>query len=159
VTSYEKSNRHLNASLVYIEKETPSFYIDDKYFSTRAGSAELIRDIEFFGGSSNKDAGNDQIIRGNFCPIIGTDKKLNPSTIYTIKNKIDSVKSWITTLIQNTQPYFAITNRFKLEDTNTNKIVTAFRGDCFTNTVTIRLNRNFIDPVASSNDLIVDEFT
>lgn len=159
VTSYEKSNRHVNASLVYVEKETPSFYINDKYFSTRAGSAELIRDIEFFGGSSNKDADNENIIRGNFCPIIGTDKKLNPSTIYTIKNKIDSVKSWITTLIQNTQPYFAITNRFKLEDTNTNKIVTAFRGDCFTNTVTIRLNRNFIDPVASNNDLIVDEFT
>jgi hypothetical protein len=37
--------------------------------------------------------------------------------------------------------------------------VNIYRGDCFTNTVTIRLNRNFIDPSAPANDLIIDNKT
>lgn len=160
ITSYEKENLPLfNSSLVYIEKETPSFYIDNKYFSTKSGSAETVREIEFLGGADKSKHTEDRIIRGNYCPIIGTNSKLSPSTIYTVKNNIVDDKMWLTTLLQTNNPYFAITNRFRLEDTDAEKVISAYRGDCFTNTVTIRLNRNFIDPTVPSNDLIVDEQT
>lgn len=158
ITSYEKGNRELNASLVYIEKEIPSFYIEEKYFSTKAGAAESVREIEFLE-SRNNDKEYDKLLRGNYCPIIGTNKKLNPSTIYTIKNNIENEEAWFLTLLNSKNPYFAITNRFKLENTIANKAISAYRGDCFTSTVTIRLNRNFIDPTFPSNDLIVDENT
>jgi hypothetical protein len=62
-------------------------------------------------------------------------------------------------LVNANNSYFAITNRFKLENTDSKKTISAYRGDCFTSTVTIRLNRNFIDPTFPSNDLIVDEKT
>jgi hypothetical protein len=159
ISSYTPVNNKLVSSLVYIDKEIPSFYIDGKYFSTKAGSAESIREVEFFNGSSNKDSTEVNIIRGNYCPIIGSNKKLNPSSIYTIKTKIENKDSWFATLVQSNNAYFAITNRFKLEDTIGNRPISAYRGDCFTSTVTIRLNRNFIDPVVPSNDLIVDEYT
>lgn len=158
ISSYEKADRQLNASLVYIEKEIPSFYIEEKYFATKAGAAESVREIEFLE-SRNTDEICDKLLRGNYCPIIGTNKKLNPSTIYTVKNNIENEEAWFLTLLNSKNPYFAITNRFKLENTIANKAISAYRGDCFTSTVTIRLNRNFIDPTFPSNDLIVDEYT
>lgn len=158
ISSYEKADRQLNASLVYIEKEIPSFYIEEKYFSTKAGAAESVREIEFLE-SRNTDENYDKVLRGNYCPIIGTNKKLNPSTIYTIKNNIENEEAWFLTLLNSKNPYFAITNRFKLENAVADKAISAYRGDCFTSTVTIRLNRNFIDPTFPSNNLIVDENT
>ena len=89
ISSYKKGNRKLDASLVYIEKELPSFYIEEKYFATKAGAAESVREIEFLE-SRNTDEGCDKLLRGNYCPIIGTNKKLNPSTIYTIKNNVEN---------------------------------------------------------------------
>jgi hypothetical protein len=34
--------------------------------------------------------------------------------------------------------------------------VTEYRGDCYINTVTVRMNRNFIDPETPVNDTIID---
>ena len=39
---------------------------------------------------------------------------------------------------------------------NENNLLDIYRGDCFTNTVTVRLNRNFLDPDYPINDTIVD---
>lgn len=159
ITSYIPNTAKLTSSLAYIEKDIPAFYIDDKYFSTRAGAAESVREIEFLGGASKYDKTEDNILRGVYCPIIGSGSKLMPSTIYTVKNKINNENSWISTLVNINNPYFAITNRIKLDDTIADNPIIAYRGDCFTSTVTIRINRNFIDPTVPSNDLIVDEFT
>jgi hypothetical protein len=53
--------------------------------------------------------------------------------------------------------FYAISNRFELTDEN--RIQDVYRGDCFTNTVSIRLNRNFVDPDVPINDTIVDSRT
>jgi hypothetical protein len=54
-------------------------------------------------------------------------------------------------------PFYAISDRFELS--NVNRIHNVYRGDCFTNTVTIRLNRNFKDPDYPINDAIIDSET
>lgn len=158
ITSYTPTkNDNINSSLVYIEKDIPSFYINNHYFSTRAGNAESVRELSFLG-TRELDGGTDKVLRGIYCPIIGCNKYLNPSRIFTVKNKVDDA-GWKQTLLNNNNPYFAITNRFKLEDTTSETLISAYRGDCFTNTVTIRLNRNFIDPTFPANDDIVDPNT
>jgi hypothetical protein len=78
--------------------------------------------------------------------------------MFTVKNKVDD-NGWKQTLLNNKNPYFAITTRYKLEDTTSETSIAAYRGDCFTNTVTIRINRNFIDPTFPANDDIVDPNT
>lgn len=158
ITSYTPTvNTNINSSLVYIEKDIPSFYINNHYFSTRAGNAETVRELSFLG-TRELDGKTDKVLRGVYCPIIGCNKYLNPSRIFTVKNKVDD-NGWKQTLLNNNNPYFAITNRFKLEDTNSETSIVAYRGDCFTNTVTIRINSNFIDPIFPSNDDIIDPET
>ena len=39
------------------------------------------------------------------------------------------------------------------------ELVDVFRGDCYTNTVTMRLNRNFIDSEVPVNEIIMDNTT
>lgn len=158
ITSYEPTiNTNINSSLVYIEKDIPSFYINNHYFSTRAGNAESVRELSFLDKRDlTYDTNN--LLRGIYCPIIGCNKYLNPSSMFTVKNKVDD-NGWKQTLLNNKNPYFAITTRYKLEDTTSETSIAAYRGDCFTNTVTIRINRNFIDPTFPANDDIVDPNT
>jgi len=55
------------------------------------------------------------------------------------------------------EPFYAISNRYNfenLEGTST-KTLTCFRGDCYLNTFTYRLNRNFNDPSLPNNDEII----
>lgn len=158
ITSYESViNTNINSSLVYIEKDIPSFYINNHYFSTRAGNAESVIELSFLENRILSEK-TDNLSRGIYCPIVGCNKYLNPSRIFTVKNKVDD-NGWKQTLLNNNNSYFAITNRFKLEDTTSGTLISAYRGDCFTNTVTIRINRNFIDPTFPSNDKIVDPKT
>jgi hypothetical protein len=46
-----------------------------------------------------------------------------------------------------------------LNKNNNNININLFRGDCFLCTFTHRLNRNFNDPVAPTNDSIIDPET
>jgi hypothetical protein len=62
--------------------------MNNYYFSTRAGNAESVREFSFL---YNKimDTKTNNLLRGTYCPIVGCDKYLNPSRIFTVKNKIE----------------------------------------------------------------------
>ena len=73
---------------------------------------------------------------------------------------------------QDSSPYYPISERicfnykydnyipeYRYDKENKNLIYDLYRGDCFLCTFTHRLNRNFNDPVAPTNDKIVDEAT
>jgi hypothetical protein len=78
----------LNSKLVYIDKDIPSFFIENNYFSTRAGSAETVREFSFIGHRNIEDK-TDNLARGIYCGMIGCDKKVDDSTLYTVKLKHD----------------------------------------------------------------------
>lgn len=158
ISTYNKSNESLSALLVYIEKNIPSFKLGNHYFSTKTGVAESSREFSFFT-SRDTDANAKNLLRGIYCPMIGTNSKLTPSSIYTVKTKINNELAWIQTLINNNYPYFSITNRYRLTEDTFNKKIEAYRGDCFTSTVTIRINRNFLDPTVPGNNEIIDPNT
>ena len=156
IINYSKEDlENVESKLVYINENIPSFVVNDKYYSTRAGNAENVLEFSFLREDDLENQFADNIVRGVYAPIIGCDKLLKKSSIYTIQIKTSGAQEWVKNLMENDFPYFAVSKRLYL-DTAT---VSVYRGDCFTNTVTIRLNKNFIDPTAPLNDRIVDPDT
>lgn len=208
----------LDTNLVFIGEDVPIKTIKDYSFSTRVGNAE---DVKQFGFGENKStsADLDNLVRGNFCPFIGTNSNLlSPSSIYSIlvSNYSESfLDKYFEIRANDHSPFMAISPRYELNDselelhynlykktekkiegetegetkteveveviekdvlfidrkkyidTETEKyylepysvVPTVFRGDCFSSTVTIRLNRNFISPDVPTNNIIVNPKT
>lgn len=160
INTYELADDKRETSLVFINENIPSFWIEGKYFSTRAGNAESVSEFAFLGSTGLAEKEDDNLIRGIYSPMVGSNILLKPSTIYTVKTNLENEKGWITSLLNNPSQYFSITNRYKIpENIISDIVVKAYRGDCFTNTVSIRLNRNFIDTTFPANNKIVDKYT
>jgi hypothetical protein len=65
--------------------------------------------------------------------------------------------------MNNKDSFYAISDRYNFEnlpfetrEINADRSITCFRGDCYINTFTYRLNRNFNDPSLPNNETIVD---
>lgn len=158
----------VSSNLLYILSDIPLKYVNKYGFSTRVGSAE---DTKQFGFIGQKDYSKDykNIIRGVFCPFIGTQSILNDSSIYSIKiNNYSSVyfDKYFEIRGNDLSPFMSISNRYELlddfETTIDEKYITfpdIYRGDCYTNTVTIRIHTNFIDSEVPTNQIIVNPNT
>ena len=92
---------------------------------------------------------NVNIIRGLFTPFIGTNKLLSHG-LWSIRIKDKADANSLLIRQQDESPYYTVSERTDLETTN------VYRGDCFTNTVSMRIIRNFIDPDVPVSDNIVD---
>jgi hypothetical protein len=64
------------------------------------------------------------------------------------------------------EPFYAISDRYNWEEFKTEKDLTfinlykdCYRGDCYNNVFTYRLNRNFNDSSLPNNDTIIDKNT
>lgn len=92
---------------------------------------------------------NVNILRGHFTPFIGINKILSHG-LWSIRLKDTSDENALIVRKQDESPYFAVSNR-------TNNVSTdVYRGDCFTNTVSMRIIRNFVDPEVPISDNIID---
>ena len=60
--------------------------------------------------------------------------------------------------MNSAEPFYAISNRYNFGVLPDNKII-CWRGDCYINNFTYRLNRNFNDPSLPNNDVIIDKNT
>ena len=148
---------HISSPVVFVNSDVPYKYINGFSFSTRCGSGEDVSQFSFFGGVSYAED-NDRLIRGIYCPFLGVGGSLIDNNIYNIKipnYSTAKMKEYFQIRGNNTAPFFAISDRYLLDNTS----VEAYRGDCYTNTVTIRLNRNFVDSDVPVNEHILDNNT
>ena len=160
-TGYETTNLESSTSkLIYIPEETPLKYIDNVGFSTQVGDGINVNAFGFLVDNSNINYyAEDNIVRGKYTPFIGTisDTKehgVQPNYLYNIRNKHDdNFRNDIIVRVNNSAEYYAVSDRHPLEESN----IEVYRGDCFTNTVTVRMLRNFIDSTAPIADKIVKE--
>ena len=147
-----------NANCAYVYEAVPSKVIDDTVFSTRAGMAEDVREFGFLNKEDfNKE--NQNLVRGIYCPFIGTIQNLNPNKIYTIfASSYNSTynSEYVRVRGEANNEFFAISDRWGLDDVST---LDCYRGDCFTTTNTIRINRNFVDSELPIMDRFIDEQT
>ena len=126
----------------------------------------------------------DYVTRGFYGPYIGLENKDGrlETQLYDIKipeysEDLDSQKNYIEIRCRSSFPFYQISPRFSLEDIksvytgeeelingeivttkdkNTFKIHNIFGGDCFIGNFSIRMNRNFTNPEAPNNNIIID---
>ena len=157
LTQSTENRIHISSPVVFVNSDVPYKYINGFSFSTRCGSGEDVSQFSFFGGVSYAED-NDRLIRGIYCPFLGVGGSLIDNNIYNIKipnYSTAKMKEYFQIRGNNTAPFFAISDRYLLDNTS----VEAYRGDCYTNTVTIRLNRNFVDSDVPVNEHILDNNT
>jgi hypothetical protein len=148
--------------LLYVGDDVPLKFIDQKGFSTRAGSAE---DVSQFNFVESKTYTGDyrKLVRGNYCPFLATNGQLDDNCIYNIRISNYSsvfIEQYFGIRANDQSAYYAVSDRYQLNlDSKEDYVVDVYRGDCFTNTVTLRLQRNFIDSDAPVTEMILDPNT
>lgn len=143
--------------IVGVEDNVKLVEVGNKMFSARAGEAEEAFRYEYIN-SEIKSTDSSNLIRGSFGPYIAFDGYKYPGTLvniyikdYQTMNKQELFKI----RYSDKSPYYAISNRYDIEDDNNGFLL--YRGDTYICTFTHRLNRNFQDPQAPTNHKIVDE--
>ena len=152
---------------VYVASDVPFKYMANQSFSTRAGAAEEVKQLSFFDQQDCK-ADNRNLLRGIWCPILGLSGNIRDAWICNVKiRNFSSVfeQEYFKIRGNDNSPFYAITDRwaiddsrFTAEDTSKHNIK-AFRGDCYTCTVSMRMQRNFTDSDVPVNEIIIDPNT
>ena len=157
------------AKLVSVSEEVPTVAIGDNIFRGVCGVAqEAFRfRYAFKEGSKTKDDTN--LLRGIWHPYIGAVFKNKVEygklvNIYIPGYNLSELANYYKVRYSDNSPYYPIGDRLGITDitsspfdTNTGYKLNFYRGDCYLCTFTHRLNRNFNDPAAPANDLIVDK--
>lgn len=167
-------DRSIITQAVFVPNNTNIKMIGNYGFSTIAGNSADASVFKYFSKPYHVGTGNDgspyylldseinnntniNLIRGLYTPFIGltcTQKHLTVQSI-NLKNFIssESRETDATVREQDNSEYYSVSDYFKV-DSNPHVI---YRGDCFTNTVSVRILRNFIDPTVPNSETIVDE--
>ena len=147
------------SSTIFVDEDVPLKYVNNHGFSTRAGTPEDVKQFSFFK-DRNFAKKNNSLLRGVFCPFLGLTSNIEDNCIYNVRvQNYSSIfeKDYFSIRGNDNSSYFAISNRYEV--TEIDKSIDCYRGDCYTTTVSIRLNRNFIDPDVPINETIVDANT
>lgn len=153
---------------VYVAGDVPFKYMANQSFSTRAGAAEEVKQLSFFDQQDYK-ADNRNLLRGIWCPILGLSGNIKDGWICNVKIKnFSSVfeQEYFKIRGNDNSPFYAITDRYSIDDSRFAKqkdgtigSIDAYRGDCYTCTVSMRLQRNFTDSDVPVNEIIIDPNT
>lgn len=173
ITPDSKSTVIINS----VTDAVPTVAIKDKVFRLEIGETEesfRFGFAEVDTGSYNqgdedsiKEAKKSyNLVRGKYSPYLAiySDSQLVTGALYNIyMNEFSDTKQEFQNRMDSSEPFYAISDRFnfnniELKDNNS-RVLTCWRGDCYINTFTYRLNRNFNDPSLPNNDEIIDNNT
>lgn len=162
------------AKIIGVGDNVPSAAVEDYNFRGRAGEAEegfRFRYIE----SKNKEKEATNLIRGAYSPylgIIGDQVTIGSIiNIYIPGYSEAQMSTYFNTRYEDNSPYYSVSSRLSLANIDSllslqkaggdlyTYTVPCYRGDCYICNFTHRLNRNFQDPSAPTNDEVVDENT
>lgn len=156
--TFEKADQEYTekCNIVGVEDNTKLIAIQDTFYSARAGEAEEAFRYEYIK-YKNKITKATNLLRGSFGPFLGMKESNFIGSVVTIKipnYKESNVEEYFKIRYSDQSAYYAISDRYSIDDY---KDRTYYRGDCYICQVTHRVNRNFQDPTAPTNDMIVDE--
>lgn len=162
------------AKIIGVGDNVPIAAVEDYNFRGRAGEAEegfRFRYIE----SNNKEKEATNLIRGAYSPylgIIGDQVTIGSIiNIYIPGYSEAQMSTYFNTRYEDNSPYYSVSSRLSLANIDSllslqkaggdlyTYTVPCYRGDCYICNFTHRLNRNFQDPSAPTNDEVVDENT
>ena len=162
------------AKIIGVGDNVPIAAVEDYNFRGRAGEAEegfRFRYIE----SKNQEKEATNLIRGAYSPylgIIGDQVTIGSIiNIYIPGYSEAQMSTYFNTRYEDNSPYYSVSSRLSLANIDSllslqkaggdlyTYTVPCYRGDCYICNFTHRLNRNFQDPSAPTNDEVVDENT
>ena len=131
---------------------------------------------EYKSGEENFDKINKatNIVRGIYSPYLAIQSSapLKYGTLYNIyRNQTSNTIQEYQIRMDSSEPFYAISDRFNFENLKDEEIsinseeetsiktTVCWRGDCYINTFTYRLNRNFNDSSLPNNDQVIDPLT
>ena len=173
---YTNTSGYQQVTINSVTDDVPTVAIKDKVYRLEMGETEeAFRFVYAEVDSGTTDSGDDDydsvnkatnIVRGKFSPYLAiySATKLATSELYNIyQDSAINVTQEYQNRMDSSEPFYAICDRYNFDglavkDSNTRTLV-CWRGDCFINTFTYRLNRNFNDPSLPNNDQIIDKNT
>lgn len=168
---YQSGQHSSTVTICSVTDDVPSVAIKDKIYKLRKGQAEEAVRFEYAqtnSGEYNVGSGNESsateatnIVRGMYSPFLAiySNQKLETGQLYNIyTSTVLNNQQEVSNRLKLSEPYYAISDRIELIN-NKESETECYRGDCYINTFTHRLNRNFNDPSLPNNDVIVDENT
>ncbi len=170
-------NPKYKVTICSVTEDVPNVAIQDCVYRLEMGEAEeayRFKFAEIDNGAiedSKDNAGVDStgkkkkkkyyyynIVRGKYSPYLAvySDKELNTCALYNIYADIQNSEQEFQNRMDSHEPFYAISDRY-----NFSQLIDRayYRGDCYLNTFTYRLNRNFNDPSLPNNDQIIDPNT
>lgn len=156
-----------------VTEDVPTVAIEDCIYRLEKGKSDEVFRFKYAeidksaynSGDEDFDAINaaTNLVRGNYSPYLAiySNNKLDTSELYNIyaKGSRTNVKQNITDRMNDYSGFYSISDRYNFETISintTNYSQTCYRGDCYINTFTYRLNRNFNDKTLPNNDTIID---
>lgn len=165
------ANTYVKNKMVMVDDSSPLKSTGNKYFSALAGMAEEAFRFKYFS-VKNKETNAKNLVRGHFTGYIGCDQILPAHKIVNIHipgYNQNLMEDYFKVRFNSFSSYYAISDRYDIGLLNKDNLYrptitrgladykfTEYRGDCYINTVTIRMNRNFSDPEVPLNDDILD---
>lgn len=168
--SYDAAGQ-TTVKIVSVNDNTPIITIKDAKYRGRCGEAEEAYKYRFLKQDERNDNATN-LVRGCYYPYLGIYGQVESGkiiNIYIPGYESNKINSYFNIRYQDYSAYYAIGDRFSFqelpslwngitpsEDMGYGYTNTFYRGDCFICNFTHRLNRNFQDPSAPTNDEIVD---
>lgn len=156
-TFVSSTEQYSNANILAVEDNTKLAAIDDTFYSARAGEAEEAFRFEYVK-MKNPVTEATNLLRGSFGPFLGIKGPIAKEALINIKipgYNSNNISEYFQIRYNDQSPYYAISDRLEVSELSNN--IVCYRGDCYICQVTHRVNRNFQDPSAPTNDLIVDK--
>lgn len=152
-----KENKTISCKIQGVEDNIKLVAINDLFYSSRAGDAEEAYRFKYIE-HKNKKSSAYNLLRGSFGPYIGISGVNEANKLLNIKipgYQDTNIEEYFKIRFNDKSSFFAISDRIDISDNETSWDL--YRGDCYICQYTHRLNRNFQDPSAPTNDSIVDE--
>lgn len=167
---YDATNQ-TQVKIAAVGDNVPIVTIKDAKYRGRVGEAEEAYKFKFLKSDENNN-NSSNLVRGSYYPYLGLYGDVENSkiiNIYVPGYSINKINLYFTNRYQDYSAYYAIGDRYSISNlmsewngvTPNNKFGyglyhTFYRGDCYICNFTHRINRNFQDPSAPTNDEIVD---
>ena len=150
-----------DAKIAAIPDSAPIVVVDDHRFRAHVG--EMVDPLKFrYIDTELKENESYNYVRGVYGPYLGVVGSLNYATLYNIyipDYNVSLMPMYFKIRYEDYSYYQTISDRYSIYDYNKEATFRCFRGDCFQCNFTHRLNRNFQDDAAPTNDIIIEPKT
>ena len=151
-------------SVIGTEQEAFRFaYINEEHAAKQQWTKDEKGDDHYYTKNANEDW---NLVRGIFSPYLGIVSDTNERDnryCHTFNIYYPEVANPEELRMQDNSAYYTISDIYTLGENNEGiketSDINLYRGDCYLCTFTHRLNRNFNDPTAPTNDHILDTAT